>query len=216
MTDFSRRNILKGISAASIGAASIGTLQTALSGFQTAHAADVSGYKALVCVFLLGGIDSYDVVLPYDQTSYDRLADIRASLFNDYAANQGGSSRVRDRLLQLNPDNQASFGARQFALPEELSGLHALFEEGNAAIVGNVGPLLQPLTRTEWEAETTPVPKRLFSHNDQQSTWMASAPEGAQYGWGGLFADAALASGANTNPRFHDDHEPGQRGVSDG
>ena len=202
MTDFSRRNILKGISAASIGAASIGTLQTALSGFQTAHAADVSGYKALVCVFLLGGIDSYDVVLPYDQTSYDRLADIRASLFNDYAANPGGSSRARDRLLQLNPDNQASFGARQFALPEELSGLHALFEEGNAAIVGNVGPLLQPLTRTEWEAESTPVPKRLFSHNDQQSTWMASAPEGAQYGWGGLFADAALASGANTNPDF--------------
>ena len=202
MTDFSRRNLLKGISAASIGAASIGTLQAALSGFQSAHAADVSGYKALVCVFLLGGLDSYDMVLPYDQTSYDRLADIRASLFNDYAANPGGSSRDRSRLLPLNPDNQAAFGSREFALPEELSGLHALFEEGNAAIVGNVGPLLQPLTRAEWEAETSPVPKRLFSHNDQQSTWMASAPEGAQYGWGGLFADAALASGANTNPDF--------------
>ena len=202
MTNISRRNMLMGLSAAGIGAASIGTLQAALSGFQAAHAADVSGYKALVCVFLLGGMDSHDVVLPYDQASYDRYAEIRASLLNDYTANPGGSSRERSRLLPLNPGNQADFGAREFALPEEMSGLHALFEAGNAAIVGNVGPLLQPLTRSQWEAETSPVPKRLFSHNDQQSTWMASAPEGAQYGWGGLFADAALASGANTNADF--------------
>ncbi len=202
MTHFSRRNVLKGLSAATIGAASMGSLQTALTGFQSAQAADVSGYKALVCVFLLGGMDSHDVILPYDQASYDRYAEIRASLLNDYTSNPGGSSRVRSRLLQLNPDNQADFGSRQFALPEELTGLHTLFEEGNAAIVGNVGPLLQPLTRSDWEAENIPVPKRLFSHNDQQSTWMASAPEGAQFGWGGLFADAALASGANTNPDF--------------
>lgn len=202
MSDFSRRNVLKGLSATTIAGASIGTLQTALTGFQSAQAADVSGYKALVCVFLLGGMDSHDVVLPYDQLSYDRYAEIRASLLNDYASNPGGSSRERSRLLALNPDNQTQFGARQFALPEELTGLHALFEEGNAAIVGNVGPLLQPLTRAQWEAENVAVPKRLFSHNDQQSTWMASAPEGAQFGWGGLFADAALASGANTNPDF--------------
>lgn len=201
-TKFSRRNLLQGIGAGAISAASIGGIQSALSGFQAASAADVSGYKALVCVFLLGGADSHDIIIPYDQSSYDRYAEIRASLLADYENNPGGSSRARDRLLKLNPDNEANFGGREFALPEEMSGIHTLFEEGNAAIVGNVGPLLQPLTRAEWEAESVPVPKRLFSHNDQQSTWMASAPEGAQYGWGGRFADAALASGANTNSDF--------------
>jgi len=199
---FSRRNLLQGIGAGAISAASIGGIQSALSGFQAASAADVSGYKALVCVFLLGGADSHDVIIPYDQASYDRYAEIRASLMADYESNPGGSTRARDRLLKLNPDNEASFGGREFALTEEMSGLHQLFEEGNAAIVGNVGPLLQPLTRTEWEAGNVPTPKRLFSHNDQQSTWMASAPEGAQFGWGGRFADAALASGANANSDF--------------
>lgn len=202
MAQFSRRNLLKGLGAASIGAASVGSLQAALSGFQAASAADVSGYKAIVCVFLLGGMDSYDVLLPYDQPSYDRFAEIRSSLLTDYAANAGGSSRARNRLLRLNPDNQSELGSRQFALPEEMIGLHTLFEEGNAAVVSNVGPLLQPLTRSQFETENPPVPKRLFSHNDQQSTWMAGAPEGAQFGWGGLFADAVLASGANTNADF--------------
>ena len=200
--DYSRRALLKGIGASTIGAASIGGIQSALSGFQAAEAADTTGYKALVCVFLLGGADSHDMIIPYDQASYDRYAEIRSTLLSDYESNQGGSSRARDRLLKLNPGNEASFGGREFALTEEMSGLHALFEEGNAAIVGNVGPLLQPLTRAEWEAENVPVPKRLFSHNDQQSTWMASAPEGAQFGWGGRFADAALASGANSNSDF--------------
>ena len=115
----------------------------------------------------------------------------------------GGSTRARDRLLALAPSNAADFGGRAFALPEELSGIKGLFDAGDAAIVGNVGPLLQPLTREQFENESVPQPKRLFSHNDQQSTWMSSQPEGAQFGWGGRFADAALASGANaTNREF--------------
>ena len=80
-----------------------------------------------------------------------------------------------------------------FALPEELSGIKGLFDDGNAAIVGNVGPLIQPITKTQFENDSAPQPKRLFSHNDQQSTWMSSEPEGAQFGWGGRFADAALS-----------------------
>jgi len=199
---FSRRKLLKGISAGAIGAASIGGIQSALSGFQAASAAETSGYKALVCVFLLGGADSNDIILPYDQSSYDRFAEIRGSLLRGYQDSAGRSTRVRERLLKLNPTNQATFNGRQFAMTEEMSGIHALFEEGNAAIVGNVGPLLEPLTRNEWEAKTARAPRKLFSHNDQQSTWMASAPEGAQFGWGGRFADAALQSGANADANF--------------
>ncbi len=196
-----RRAFLQGVGASALSASTLASLGTALSGFQ-AHAADVSGYKALVCVFFLGGLDTHDTLIPYDQTSYDRYAEIRAALLGQYQAMPGGSTRARDRLLALNPDNVADFGGRQFALTEELEGLHALFESGNAAIVGNVGPLIEPLTRAEWEAETALTPKRLFSHNDQQSTWMSSAPEGAMYGWGGRFADAVLAANANGQTDF--------------
>jgi uncharacterized protein (DUF1501 family) len=193
-----RRTFLTGASA--LSAATLAGLGSSLSAFK-ASAAETSGYKAIVCLFFLGGLDGHDTVLPYDQSSYDRYAEIRASLMGQYANMQGGSTRARDRLLPLNPSNAGDFGARQFALPEELSGIKGLFDDGNAAIVGNVGPLIQPLNRQQFEDETAPQPKRLFSHNDQQSTWMSSAPEGAQYGWGGRFADAALAAGANGGNR---------------
>ena len=97
------------------------------------------------------------------------------------------------------PDNSADYGSRQFALPPELVGLNTLFQQGNAAIIGNVGPLLQPVSRADFATQSVPLPARLFSHNDQQSTWVSSAPEGAQFGWGGKFLDSVLAAGANTS-----------------
>ena len=190
-----RRRFLTGASA--LSAASLAGFGSSLAAFQ-AGAAETTGYKAIVCLFFLGGLDGHDTILPFDQASYDRYAEIRSSLLSQYANMQGGSTRARDRLLPLTPSNAASFGGRQFALPEELSGIKNLFDSGNAAIVGNVGPLLQPLNRQQFLDDSAPQPKRLFSHNDQQSTWMSSQPEGAQFGWGGRFADAALASGANS------------------
>ncbi len=194
-----RRKFLQGSSALSL--ASLLGLGATLSSFE-AQAADTSGYKALVCIFLLGGLDTHDIVFPYDQPSYDQYASIRASLLGQYANMAGGSTRDRARLLPLVPDNAANFGGRQFALSEEMAGIKGLFDSGDAAIIANVGPLIQPINRTEFEAETIATPKRLFSHNDQQSTWMSSQPEGASFGWGGRFADAALNAGANSNQEF--------------
>ena len=197
-----RRSFLK--SAAGAGALSFlgGTGILSALGNSSAFAADVSGYKAIVCVFLFGGQDCHDTVLPYDQASYDGYAALRTGMLSEYASQQGGSSRDRDRLLRLNPSNSAQFGARQFALPEALAPLKALFDAGDAAIVGNVGPLIQPMTRAQFQGGVAPRPKRLFSHNDQQSTWMSSQPEGEVFGWGGKFADAVNASGANQQEIF--------------
>jgi uncharacterized protein (DUF1501 family) len=177
------------------------TLGTLLPAF-SAQAADTSGYKALVCVFLYGGMDNHDVIIPYDQPSYDQYAQIRAPLLDIYRDLPGGSTRSRDRLLPLNPTNSSDFGGRTFALPPEFSGIQSLFESGNAAIVGNVGPLVEPLNRNQWENDTVPTPSRLFSHNDQQSTWMGLRPEGSSVGWGGRFADMAINSSANTFDAF--------------
>ena len=188
-----RRNFLKSTAAGTVTAG----LGSNLFGLNLAQAADLSGYKALVCVFLFGGMDQWDTVYPFDQSTYDTLAQVRSPLFDLY-----GGARRRDLLLPLTLANQADFGARQFALPAEMTGLRSLFNNGNAAIIGNVGPLIEPTTTQQFLDGSVPLPPRLFSHNDQQSTWQASAPEGAQFGWGGLFADSAIAANASVPREF--------------
>ena len=189
----SRRTFLRNVSASSLVAPGMGgALGLAMNSMQ-ARAADVSGYKALVCVFLLGGLDNWDTFFPFDLAEYNELAGIRSALFGDYAALPGGSSRDRARLLQLS----GNVGGRTFALPEDMPDIHAMYEAGNAALVGNVGPLIEPLTIQQFEDGTAEAPTRLFSHNDQQSTWQSFQPEGAPFGWGGLIADAAISSGTS-------------------
>ncbi len=169
---------------------------------RSAYAADTSGYKALVCCFLYGGVDGHDVVLPFDTSSYDAIADIRTSLYSGYAVGGDNNPRARQNMLQLSVQNASNFGGREFALGPEASELHALFESGNAAIVGNVGPLIEPTTRSLIDNGGVALPSKLYSHNDQQSTWMSLGPEGTSTGWGGLLADAVVRSNANTNPAF--------------
>ena len=193
-----RRNFLRSSTAM---LASAGPLGAALSSM-SAMAADTSGYKALVCVFFKGGVDGHDMVMPFDQPSYDSYSDIRAALMAHHSRLSGISNRRLEDLLPLSLPDPNNFGSRRFALPPSLSRLHSLFENGNAAIVGNVGPLIEPTNRTSFLNENVELPKRLFSHNDQQATWMSLSPEGQAIGWGGKFADAALRANANGNPVF--------------
>lgn len=198
MNIISRRHFLQATSAAT-ALAGLGMLTTAS---QNAFAANISGYKALVCVFLKGGMDHADTVLPFDQSSYDQLAGHRSELFTAYGVGSGNSSRDRENLLQLAPTNSSDFSGAEFALPQELAPLKTLFDEGDAAIIGNVGPLIEPTTRTSMGQFGAAIPKRLFSHNDQQSTWMSQGTEGTQQGWGGRFADLMVEADVNANPAF--------------
>ncbi|MEM1190115.1 MAG: DUF1501 domain-containing protein [Pseudomonadota bacterium] len=184
-----RRQFLKYVGGATMVGAHAGLGPTALS----AWGADSSGYKALVCVFLFGGLDNHDFLLPYDASAYDEFARLRQTLLRVQ-----GSSRAREALLPLIPANAASGDAR-WALPPEMPMLRSLFERGSAALVANVGPLIEPVTAQSFFDDSARLPPRLFSHNDQQAIWQSSAPEGALYGWGGLFADAFTAEGASTN-----------------
>lgn len=199
MAYISRRELLAGMAAAGFGT-SLGAL-SGLSG-QRAWAANTSGYKAMVCIFLKGGMDQSDTILPYDQPSYDALKANREGMFASYNSDADDSSRNRNNLLRLNPINAQDFGGRQFAMPRELAPLHNMFEAGDLSVVGNVGPLIQPTTRAEMINGTAILPPRLFSHNDQQSTWMSSAVEGSRYGWGGRFMDAVLQSSPSDDATF--------------
>lgn len=199
MAFLSRRHFLSGAGALGF-ASSMGALSSVTA--RNAWAANVSGYKAMVCIFLKGGMDHADTVLPYDQPSYDQLAAVREGLFNSYDATNANSTRNRANLLRLNPENAGTLGGRELALPQELAPLHTMFADGDLAILGNVGPLIEPTLRSQLENNTAILPPRLFSHNDQQSTWMAFGTEGQLRGWGGLFADAVLASSPSADPAF--------------
>jgi len=199
MTYINRRRFLQ--SSTAMGFAT-GTGLLASMSSSNAFAADTSGYKALVCVFFKGGMDSLDLVLPKDVASHDALASVRPGLFGAYGVGSGTSSRDRENILKINPTNISEFGGREFGFAPEMSGLQNLFEAGDAAIIGNVGPLIEPTTRTTLDNFSARIPDRLFSHNDQQSTWMSFGPEGTQNGWGGRFIEAALKADAVSNPTF--------------
>lgn len=162
-----------------------------------ARAGETNDYKALVCVFLEGGLDCHDTVIPYDQPSYDAYAKLRAPLLASYAQEPGGSSRERARLLPLTPAS-ALAGGREVALAPQLGRLADLFAAGRCAIVANTGPLLEPTVMEDFSYNPWKLPPRLFSHNDQRYHWMTFAPEGAQYGWPGRFGDAGLANSADS------------------
>lgn len=191
-----RRFLMASTAGMAVGAGLFTTL-----GGPSAHAADVSGYRALVCIFLFGGLDHADTVFPFDEGEFDQLASARAGLFSAYSGS-ADFARTRSNLLELDVRNPTDFGGRRFALAPGMEELQALFASGELALVGNVGPLIEPTDRDSFSNATVELPPRLFSHNDQQSTWMALGVEGAQLGWGGRFADIVLAADPSANATF--------------
>lgn len=166
-----------------------------LAALREAAAAGPQDYRALVCVWLEGGNDHDNTVVPFDPASHDAYRSARGGLDRD-----GGLALTREALQAsaLAPA-VALPGGRQYALHPELLSLANLFNEGRMAVMLNVGPLARPTTRAEYaESSRTgfPLPPRLFSHNDQSSVWQSSSPEGAAVGWGGRIGDAAYAGGA--------------------
>ena len=194
MTYYNRRRFLQASAAGFLGA----TGALAGLGRQQALAASTTGYKALVCLMFKGGTDMFDVVLPRDQASFDAYAALRPGIVNGHE----GGTRDRDNQIALNPSNASDFGTRRFGLAPEVKAFADMFESGEGALVGSVGPLLEPTTREAMESRGVDLPKSLFSHNDQQSTWMALGPEGARRGWGGGFIDAVLRNGGLARPEF--------------
>ena len=158
------------------------------------RAQEADDYRALVLLFQFGGVDCHDVVIPYEVGGYNEYARIRSSLLTTYEG-----ARARDNLLQLG----SSGSSAAYALPPELSAFKTLFDEGTAALVGNVGPLIEPTDRASVFSGAVALPPRLFSHNDQQSVWQSSAPECAPAGWGGVFADTLVQQGIGAPSSFN-------------
>lgn len=147
-----------------------------------AAAFEASDYKALVCVFLGGGNDYANTVVPYDDASYAKYYGLRSTIALQKPAL---ANTVLTPVVPLS-------GGLQYALNPTMTAMVGLFNAGQAAIQLNVGPLIVPLTRAQYNSRAFPIPPKLLSHNDQAAVWQSLSPEGATSGWGGRIGDLAL------------------------
>lgn len=140
-------------------------------GALNALAQGTSGYKALVCVFLFGGNDANNTLVQFDTAGY-----------NNYSTIRGPLAIPQSQLLQLS-------ATPNFALNPNLPDIATLFNNKNAAFVANVGTLIEPTTKAQYQSGTG-LPTNLFSHPDQQLEWQNAAQSGAtSTGWAGRIAD---------------------------
>jgi len=168
-----------------IGAASVGTLALRPFGLLPALAQSGPDYRALVCVFLFGGNDSNNSVIPMDDTNFKAYTSIRGSLALTTA--------------DLTPTVTSVSGA-PYAFHTKLAEVASMFSSKELAVVANVGSLVEPLTRAQYQAQLMPIPSNLFSHADQQLQWQSSMAQGnSSTGWGGRAADYLAAQGINSS-----------------
>ncbi len=173
MSKISRRDFLKRSSlAAATFAATPGLAYSQVVG----GPGSFTDYKALVCVFLFGGNDSYNMLVPRSNAEYNVYAQARQNL-----------AVAQQDLL---PITEAIPGSVDFGLHPSMSGLQSLFGTGQAAFVANVGPLVEPTTKDQFFNGSVTLPPQLFSHNDQQDQWLSlKGINQSATGWGGRMAD---------------------------
>lgn len=144
-------------------------------------------YKALVCVLLAGGNDSYNMLVPVGEPEY-----------NEYQSVRSGLALPRNQILTLlNGFNNG----RELGIHPALTNVREMYDNGSVAFLANVGSLVESVTKEEFNQGTKQVPLGLFSHTDQIAHWQTSIPqERGNIGWGGRMAE--LLATCNTNPNI--------------
>jgi uncharacterized protein (DUF1501 family) len=156
-----------------------------------------SDYKALVCVFLHGGNDSCNTVIPWNASNAMASGNTHAIYSSARPAMAIAQPLVQAMALTPQVDGLPGDGA-SYGLHPSMTDLRTLFNTQRAAIVGNVGTLLGPITKAQYQANHALAPPQLFSHDDQANFWQTSRPDDANAdGWGGRIADLLYASNPN-------------------
>jgi uncharacterized protein (DUF1501 family) len=170
----SRRDFLRDTLRSVTALGAVGSM--AKFGEMNALAATGSNYQALVCIFLLGGNDGHNTVVPITTAQQN---------YSLYSQNRGGLAIPQGSLLPI------SNGADTYGLHPSLVEIQGLYNQGKAAVLANVGMLVQPLTRSVYLTNNSAIiPSALFSHSDQSSQWQTGIPSGnGSSGWGGRITD---------------------------
>ena len=181
----SRRKFIGQASCAAIGSS---TFLSSLMNLNLLNAAasynNAGDYKALVCILLAGGNDSFNMLVPSGNDEYLEYATIRSGLAIDQ----------EDLLTMTNNMNNG----KEFGLHPSMAQVRDLYDMGNLAFLSNVGTLVEPTDLNSYENQTVALPKGLFSHSDQIQQWQTSLPQSkSTTGWGGRMAD--VLSSLNTN-----------------
>jgi uncharacterized protein (DUF1501 family) len=181
---FSRRDFLK--RTCCTAAAGFATASFNRFGLVNALAQGTQDYKALVCVFLFGGNDSNNMVVPFGSSGYASYQSIRSVL-----------ALPQNSLLPIAPPSAGSFGFHP-----KFTELQALFNQKHLAVMANVGTLVRPTTRAQFQQGGAPLPRNLFSHEDQQAQMQTATLDSTngQTGWAGRTADKIQSIYGSTFP----------------
>jgi uncharacterized protein (DUF1501 family) len=177
----SRREFIRQAACSAVG---YGAVVSTVLDLHTINAlAQTSGYKALVCLFLYGGNDAGNMVVPTGA---------------GYAAYQSGRGVIALPEIGLLPIAPSGGDGRTWALHPSMNEVRDLFEQRQLAVVCNVGTLVEPVTREGYRTRRAKLPPQLFSHSDQQVQWQTSVPDSpARIGWGGRTADLLRSLNGN-------------------
>lgn len=183
MNPKNRRQFLK--SCCAVGAAGMAAHMTRLAPMSL-MAQSAGDYKALVCVFLFGGNDANNMIVPVD------------SRYGAYQTMRGAVALAGPN--PANPDALLPAGSSGYGLHSRLPLLRARYEQNRVAMVFNVGTLFEPLTRADYRNGTKRRPVNLFSHSDQTTQWQTSIASGGATGWGGRLNDVTSTQNGGTLP----------------
>jgi uncharacterized protein (DUF1501 family) len=150
-------------------------------------------YKALVCIFLFGGSDSFNMLIPHEASEHTAYLTSRGGVY-DAATNPLALGIARSGLVTVNDTNGKTWG-----LHPSCDDMKPLFDAGELGFLANVGTLVEPVTKQEVRNKSKQVPDYLYSHNDQQRMWMrghAARRPGSTTGWGGISADLLKVANA--------------------
>jgi uncharacterized protein (DUF1501 family) len=224
----SRRHFLQATGAVAVAAPVATAFGLQLAAFSSATSQTAGGgYKAIVCIFQLGGNDSNNTVLASDTDSWNRYWAARNTGSDPIALMPvgtaplavGATSAITGRVSALNrPEAWGGIlpivprttqavpagtvaSSRTFGFHPMLAPLLPVYTQGRLAVVANVGSLIEPMTKAQYNDNSKRKPVNLFSHNDQQAVWQSGLTEGVREGWGGRFGDL-LASGNGANSLY--------------
>jgi uncharacterized protein (DUF1501 family) len=185
--NLSRRKFIGQTSCAAVGYTTLLSSLLSLKAFEAAavdNSAPLPGYKALVCVLLSGGADSYNMLMPRG-----------GGALNDYLTTRSNLAIPASSMLQIDP---TSAGGQLYGVHPSMPEIQALFQSGRLAFISNVGTMVEPTTVQQFYSGSHPLPLGIFSHSDQIQQWQTGRPhERSATGWGGRIAD--LISSMNTN-----------------
>jgi len=188
-----RRTFLRALAGVCAGGAAYALLpQLEMAGRALAAEPGLNDYRALVCIYLRGGNDSFNMLVPYDAAEYAIYQQSRGGTYS--SANPGGLAIGRDQLLPVRETT-----GKQWGLHPSCAGMKAMFDRGELSFLANVGTLAVPLSKDEFNRKAKAYPVELFSHNSQTTQWMrGTSSQMIATGWGGRVADQLRSLNAQT------------------